>query len=70
MIRALADWVNRRAAMESLGIAVRRTSSVTVPTWTMTLEERSGVLAVSFTMRDSDRGGRFVFERKRRCSMT
>jgi hypothetical protein len=34
------------------------------------LEERSGVLAVSFTMRERDRGGRLVFDRKRRWSMT
>jgi hypothetical protein len=56
--------------MESLGISVRRISSVTVPTWTMTLESRSGVCEVSFTMRERERGGRLTLERKRRWRMT
>ena len=70
MMRALAPLVNRKAAMESFGTVIRRTSSVTVPTWTTTLEARSGVFAVSFTIRERDRGGRFVLDRKRRWRIT
>jgi len=66
MIRSFAPRENRRAAMVSLGTSVRRMSSVTVPTWTIILESRSGVLAVSFAMRESDKGGRLTFDRKRR----
>jgi hypothetical protein len=38
--------------------------SVTVPTWTTILEERSGVLAVSFAIRERERGTRLFFERR------
>ena len=69
-IRSLAAWVNRRAATVIFGTVVRRMSSVTAPTWTITFELRSGVLAVSFTIRERERGGRLFLERKRRWRMT
>lgn len=70
MMRSLADCVNRRAAIESFGIVFRRMSSVTVPTWTMIFDPRSEVLDVSFTIRERERGGRFVLLRKSRRNMT
>ena len=69
-MRSLAAWVNRRAATVIFGTVVRRMSSVTTPTWTTTFEARSGVLAVSFTIRERERGGRLFLERKRRWRMT
>ena len=69
-IRSLAAWVKRRAATVIFGTVVRRISSVTVPTWTITFELRSGVLAVSFTIRERERGGRLILERKRRWRIT
>ena len=62
----MAAEVKRRAAIDSLGTSRRRTSSVTVPTVTMTFESRSGASAVSLTMREREMGGRFVFDKKRR----
>lgn len=69
-MRSRAAWVNRRAATVIFGTVVRRMSSVTVPTWTMTFELRSGVLEVSFTIRERERGGRLFLERKRRRRIT
>ena len=69
-IRSLAAWVNRRAATVIFGTVVRRISSVTVPTWTITFEPRSVVLAVSFAIRERERLGRLVLERQRRWRMT
>ena len=68
-IRSLAEAVKRRAATVSLGTSKRRTSSVMVPTTTMTLESRSGALEVSFTIREMEMGGRLILERKRRWRM-
>lgn len=65
-IRSLAEAVKRRAAMVSLGISKIRTSSVMVPTITMTLESRSVTFEVSFMMRERETGGRLILERKRR----
>ena len=70
MIRSLAAWVKRRAATVIFGTVVRRISSVTVPTWTITFELRSGVLEVSLTIRERERGGRLFLERKRRWRIT
>lgn len=49
--------------MLSLGTSSNRISSVTVPMLTMTLESLSAALSVSFTILDSERGGRLVLER-------
>ena len=56
--------------MVSFGISDNRTSSVTVPTLTITFELRSGAEEVSLMIFDRETGGRLVFERKRRWSMT
>lgn len=69
-IRSFAEVVKRRAAMVSFGISNNRTSSVTVPTLTMTFESRSGAEEVSLIIFDREMGGRLVFERKRRWSRT
>jgi len=69
-MRSFAEVVKRRAAIVSFGISNNRTSSVTVPTLTMTFESRSGAEEVSLMIFDREVGGRLVFERKRRWSMT
>lgn len=69
-IRSFAEVVNRRAAMVNFGIPDDRTSSVTVPTFTIIFESRSGAEEVSLIIFDKERGGRLVFERKRRCNST
>jgi hypothetical protein len=69
-IRSFAEVVKRRAAMVNLGISSNRTSSVTVPTLTMTFESRSGAEEVSLIIFDKERGGRLVFERNRRWRRT
>lgn len=69
-MRSFAEAVKRRAAMVSFGIFNNRTSSVTVPTLMMTFEPRSGAEEVSLIIFDKETGGRLVFERKRRWSMT
>ena len=70
MMRSFAEVVKRRAAMVSFGMSNNRTSSVTVPTLTITFESRSCAEEVSLTIFDRETGGRLVFERKRRWSMT
>jgi len=70
MMRSFAELVKRRAAMVSFGISDNRTSSVTVPTLTMTFESRSRAEEVSLMIFDRETGGRLVFERKSRWSMT
>jgi len=69
-MRSFAAVVKRRAAIVSLGISVIRISSVTVPTCTIILDERSGTLCVSFVIRDRERGGRLILERNSRWRMT
>lgn len=69
-MRSFAEVVKRRAATVSLGISNNRTSSVTVPTMTMTFESRFGAEEVSLIIFDRETGGRLIFERKRRWSMT
>ena len=69
-MRSFAEVVKRKAAMVSFGISNNRTSSVTVPTLTMTFESRSGAEEVSLMIFDRETGGRFVFERKSRWRMT
>lgn len=69
-IRSFAEVVKRRAAMVNFGISNNRTSSVTVPTVTMTFESRSGAEKVSLMIFDREMGGRLVFDRKRRWSKT
>jgi hypothetical protein len=56
--------------MVNFGISGNRTSSVTVPTFTMTLESRPGVEEVSLIIFDRETGARLVFERKRRWRRT
>ena len=56
--------------MVNFGISNNRTSSVTVPTFTMTFESRSGAEEVSLMIFDRETGGRLVFERKRRWRRT
>lgn len=65
-MRSFAEAVKRRAAIVNFGISNNRTSSVTVPTLTMTFESRSGAEEVSLMIFDREVGGRLVFERKRR----
>ena len=69
-MRSFAEAVKRRAAIVNFGMTNNRTSSVTVPTLTMTFESRSGAEEVSLMIFDREVGGRLVFERKRRWSMT
>jgi hypothetical protein len=69
-IRSFAEVVKRRAAMDSFGISNNRTSSVTVPTFTMIFESRSDAEEVSLIIFDRERGGRLVFERKSRRRRT
>ena len=69
-MRSFAEVVKRRAAMDNFGISNNRTSSVTVPMVTMSFESRSGAEEVSLIIFDREIGGRLVFERKRRWSMT
>ena len=69
-MRSFAEAVKRRAAIVNFGMTNNRTSSVTVPTLTMTFESRSGAEEVSLIIFDREVGGRLVFERKRRWSMT
>lgn len=69
-MRSFAEVVKRRAAMVSFGISNSRTSSVTVPTLTITFESRSDAEEVSLTIFDKETGGRLVFERKRRWRIT
>ena len=69
-MRSFAEVVKRRAAIVNFGVSSNRTSSVTVPMLTMTFESRSGAEEVSLMIFDRETGGRLVFERKRRWSMT
>lgn len=62
MILSLALLVNRRAATVSLGTTRNRSSSVTVPTRTRILSPSLLALCVCFTIREMERGGRFVLE--------
>lgn len=61
-MRSRAERVKRRAATVSLGTVRNRSSSVTVPTRTMVLLPSLLALWVCFTMREMERGGRFVFD--------
>lgn len=69
-MRSLAARVKRKAAIDNLGTSVRRTSSVTVDTVTIILESRSGALAVSLVILESEIGGLLTLDRKSRWRIT
>ena len=69
-IRSFAEVVKRRAAMVNFGTLNNRTSSVTVPTLTITFESRLDAEEVSLMIFERETGGRLVLERKRRWSRT